>query len=95
MRLQKVSVTELQEMVRNRPVAPLRVGATNYPDRRAGEYGKEYSEQATMYYAKTENMKTAENQLLAICVERSGCCFNVHQQSNAEAAPGYIYALFP
>ena len=58
MRLQEVTVTELEGMVRAGQVAPLRVGVTNDPRRRAGEYKTEYSENATMYYAKTSNMRT-------------------------------------
>ena len=95
MRLEDVSVTELEGKVSAGPVAPLRVGATNDPHRRAGEYKTEYSENATMYYAKTSNMRTAENKLLAKCAERGACSFNVQQQSNALAAQGYIYAIFP
>ena len=95
MRQQEVSVTELKRMVREGPVAPLGVGATKEPHRRAGEHGQEYSETHTMYFAKTSNMNTAENQLLAECAERGACSFNVHRHSNMSAAPGYIYAIFP
>ena len=95
MRLEDVSVTELEGMVREGPVAPLRVGATNNPRRRAGEYKTEYNENATMYYAKTSNMRTAENRLLGKCAGRGGCCFNVHRRSNHRKRRGYIYAILP
>ena len=95
MRLQEVTVTELEGMVRAGQVAPLRVGVTNDPRRRAGEYKTEYSENATMYYAKTSNKRTAENRLLDKCAGRGGCCFNVHRRSNAPEEKGYVYAIFP
>ena len=95
MRLQKVSVTQLKSTVREDPVAPLRVGSTNNPHRRAGEYRQDYNENATMYYAKTSNMRTGENRLLAKCAERRGCCFNVHRRSNQRKRKGYIYAILP
>ena len=78
MRMKEVGVKELGEKVSKGRAAPLWVGATADPICRAGEYKKEYSENATMHYAKTSNMNHAENQLLAKCNEREGCaaaCF--------------------
>ena len=76
--MKEVGVKELGEKVSKGRAAPLWVGATADPICRAGEYKKEYSENATMHYAKTSNMNHAENQLLAKCNEREGCvaaCF--------------------
>ena len=86
--------------------APLRVGATVDPESRAGRYanekqkggrGKKYSENATMHYAQTSNMKSAENRLLHICDNRGVCQRNVQMSSNvpASASEGYVYAIFP
>ena len=107
MHTKKVGVRELEDKVREGRPAPLRVGATDNPDRRAGEYAnekekgnknkKKYSENATMYYAKTSNMNYAENRLLAICDSRGVCRCNSQMSSNvpASASEGYVYAIFP
>ena len=80
--------------MRENPVAPLRVGATNDPNRRAGEYSSIYSEAATMYFAPTSNMNRAENVLLATGRARGGCRGNIQQNSNMAESPGYVYAIF-
>ena len=105
MRMKKVGVRELEEKVSKGRPAPLRVGATAYPESRADQYakekdergGKKYSENATMHYAQTSNMKSAENRLLHICDNRGVCRRNVQMSSNvpASASRGYVYAIFP
>ena len=97
MRMKKVGVRELEDKVRAGRPAPMRVGATDNPNRRAGEYSQEYSETSTMYYAETSNMKSAENRLLDICGKRGVCRRNVQMSSNvpASASRGYVYAIFP
>ena len=94
MNMQEVMETELARMVRENPVAPSRVGATKEPHRRAVEYSCIYSEDATMYYARTMNMKGAENVLLALCSARGGCRDNIQQSSNMPETEGYAYAIF-
>ena len=65
-----------------------RVGATNNIERRRGEYERKgYS--GTMYYFKTENMHSAENKLLGVCV----CTGNVQKESNAQPSEGYVYVI--
>ena len=93
--MKEVGIRELGEKVKESRQAPLRVGATVDPHRRAGEYKKDYSETDTMFYAKTKNMNLAENQLLEKCNERKGCSLNDHKRSNAPASEGYVYAIFP
>ena len=94
MRIQEVMWHELERMVRENPVAPLRVGATDDPNRRAGEYSRIYSEAATMYFAGTSNMNLAENVLLATGRARGGCRDNTQQYSNMAESPGYVYSIF-
>ena len=64
-----------------------RVGATEDPKQRAGQYAREgYS--GEMYQFKTQNMHKAEDRLL----QQAGT-HNVQQKSNAPDKPGYAYAL--
>ena len=95
MRMKKVGVTELEDKVRAGRPAPPRVGATDNPNRRAGEYSQQYSETSTMYYAETSNMKYAENRLFNMCGRRGGCWRNVQKRSNRSESRGYVYAIFP
>ena len=94
--MKKVGVKELEDKVRAGRPAPLRVGATDNPDRRAGEYSQQYSETSTMYYAKTSNMEFAENRLLDICDNKGICRDNVQMSSNVPTSKsrGYVYAIF-
>jgi hypothetical protein len=66
-----------------------RVGATVDPDRRLGEYRRE-GYRGTMVFAKTENMKKAENRILEAC---KSCTRNVHSASNATENAGYVYGI--
>ena len=105
MRMKKVGVRELEEKVRAGRPAPLRVGATDNPNRRADQYKnekeegnknkKKYSENAKMYYAETSNMNYAENRLLDMCGSRGVCRRNAQMSSNMPEDPGYVYAIFP
>ncbi len=85
-------VTQAQLQIKAQlPNAP-RVGATKDPQRRAGEYGREgYT--GTMFYARTENMKQAENRLLQDCTYAKTCAANAQKKSNAQPEPGYVYVL--
>ena len=94
MRIQEVQYDELERMVREGLVGPLRVGATDDPSRRASEYSSIYSEADTMYYARTSNMSRAENVLLATGRARGGCRDNIQQWANMDKSPGYVYAIF-
>ena len=80
-----VSFGELQKVAAGKSVA--RVGATEDPSQRAGQYAREgYS--GEMYQSKTQNMRKAEDRLL----QQAGT-HNVQQKSNAPDKPGYVYAL--
>ena len=69
----------------------IRVGATKDIERRRSEYQREgYS--GTMFYFKTKNMKTAENELLK-CTCEGLCPMNVQQNSNASEEEGYVYVI--
>ena len=70
----------------------VRVGATNDPHRRAGEYSRE-GYRGTMYYASTQNMQRAEDNLLASCKAKHACAENFQRSSNAKAEPGYVYVI--
>ena len=81
-----VSFGELQKIAAGKSVA--RVGATENPQQRAGQYAREgYSGQ--MYKFKTQNMRKAEDKLL----QQSAGTHNVQERSNAPDEPGYVYAL--
>jgi len=51
---------------KTKPESEKHAGATTEPERRKREYERDgYT--GTMYYAPTQNMKKAEDRLLAIC----------------------------
>ena len=63
------------------------VGSTVNPQQRAQQHTSSgFSGQ--MYFAKTSNMKQAENKLLG-----NGPRHNSHTSSNAAASPGYVYVI--
>lgn len=63
-------------------------GITKDPERRCGEHEREgYS--GIMFYAKTENMKRAENKLFEQCP----CYRNRQRRSNAPAEAGFVYII--
>ena len=66
----------------------VRVGATTDPGRRFGEYKPDYPGH-TITFAKTSNMKMAENKLLDACP----CEGNTQRVSNAREERGYVYAI--
>lgn len=43
----------------------------------------------TMYYAKTANMKIAENHICEISADR----LNIHHRPSIRAEPGYVYVI--
>ena len=61
-------------------------GRTIDPARRHKEHQRDGLD-GTMYFAKTENMKKAENRLL----EKCPCPDNTQRTSNAPSSPGYVY----
>ena len=63
-------------------------GTTIDPARRQGEHKRDGHEGA-MYYAKTQNMKKAENRLLKKCP----CPGNTQRTSNAPSRPGNVYLI--
>jgi len=85
-RLVKTNIGDLEDRATERKT--IRTGVTTDPERRKREY--EYDGYAgTMYYAETQNMKRAEDRLLAIC----HCRENEQRKSNAKSEPGYVYVI--
>jgi len=84
--LVKVSIRYLRENADN--VGVIRIGATVDPETRAYQYYRD-GYRGEMYYAETTNMKRAENLLLAANDTRH----NVHEVSNADDSPGYVYFI--
>jgi len=85
-RLVKTNIGELED--RAREWKTIRVGATTDPDRCKREYEHDgYA--GTMYYAATQNMKRAEDRLLAVC----HCRENEQRTSNAKSEQGYVYVI--
>lgn len=84
--LYEVSQKELKDIAEGYGV--IRAGATNDIKRRIGQYERDgYS--GEVYFAKTTNMKYAENSLLHNYYFRH----NVHQSSNVSDEPGYVYVI--
>ena len=94
MHLETIGVNELTRIVEDSPQQPLYVGTSKDPIERSYDHEKKYDGK-TMYVAKTENMKTAEDRLLSKCGAREGCASNVQKHSNASAEKGYVYAILP
>lgn len=87
----QVSQKDLHDMIENETHV-IRVGATTDVDQRASQYEREgYS--GIMYFARTENMKRAEDKLLEIAMENDSGKWNVHEKSNVGEGDGYIYAI--
>ncbi|KAK7105427.1 hypothetical protein V1264_016807 [Littorina saxatilis] len=71
-----------------------RVGATNDPERRFGEYKQdEKYERHMMFYAMVDNQKKEENILLSC--GGNGLKYNEQRQSNAPEEPGCVYGMKP
>ena len=66
----------------------IRAGSTEDPHRRKKEY-EDQGYGGDMFYAKTENMRDAENRLLKARDFRH----NAQGKSNANDGPGYIYVI--
>jgi hypothetical protein len=77
---------ELREIANDK--FSVRVGATVNPENRSNLY-KHEGYAGTMYIAPTTNMMKAEDKLL----EAGHGVHNVHQVSNAQEAPGYVYVI--
>ena len=95
MHLETIGVNELRTIVEGSRQHPLYVGASIDPIERSFDHELNFSPNVVMYVAKTSNMNYAENQLLAKCRDRRGCCFNVQQRSNVPETPGSVYAVLP
>ena len=77
----------LHQIIRSNKKA-IRAGATKDHEQRKGQYEREgYS--GTMYYANTDNMKSAEDKLFKIKVPPE----NVQTRSNISEEPGYVYVI--
>ena len=63
-------------------------GTTIDPARRHKEHQRD-GHKGVMYFAKTQNMKKAENRLLKKCL----CPGNTQRTSNAPSRPGYVYLI--
>ena len=66
----------------------IRADSTKDPDRQRSRHEDE-GFGGTMFCARTENMRKAENRLLAA----RGFCHNPHTQRKAAEEPGYIYVI--
>ena len=84
--LQKVAQKDIYKKLEEQGV--VRAGCSIDPKRRKDEYERE-GYVGAMYYAETENMKTAENRLLDYRDYRH----NVQKSSNAQEKAGYIYVI--
>ena len=78
--------TELQIIIERN--GSIRVGATKRIEDRRGEYQRDgYT--GKMYYARTENMKLAENKLL----RKRKPPDNKQSESNTTEEGGYVYVI--
>ena len=85
-RLVETTIHDLESKARERKT--IRTGATTEPERRKREYERDgYT--GTMYFAATQNMKRAEDRLLAVCP----CAMNMQRTSNVKEEPGYVYII--
>ena len=95
MHLETIGINELIWIVEKGDVAVLYVGASIDPIERSFDHEPNFPPNVVMYVAKTTNMKYAENRLLASCIQRQGCCFNIQQHSNVPEDAGSVYAILP
>ena len=63
------------------------VGATSNPQANYYRHSQKYS--GTISYARTQNMRKAENRLLRSATSSN----NKQRRSNAPSAPGYVYSI--
>lgn len=85
--LEKTTIHDLESKATEQKT--FRAGATTEPERRRGEYERDNGYTGTMYYAATQNMKKAEDRLLAVCP----CAMNKQRTSNVQEEKGYVYIL--
>ncbi len=73
----------------------IRVGFTNNPTRRAGEYNRSnIGTNGTMYVAKTTNGHTSEQRMLNNHFNHAKTNLNIQRNSNiADGTHGYTYAV--
>ncbi len=89
--LVEVSQEKLFEMIETETHI-IRAGASiDCPTRADGYQGDLYS--GVMFYARTQNMKKAENKLLAAGKENGNCIHNIHMKSNVQEEPGFVYII--
>jgi len=70
------------------------VGATVDPvEKRANEHQSTNGYSGIMYWARTQNMKKAEDKLFDTADETGGGRHNIQRASNAQEGPGYVYAI--
>ena len=65
-------------------------GSTKDPEERADQHERN-GFSGTMYYAKTQNMRLAENRLLKS--RKGDYRYNDHETSNQDEKPGYVYLI--
>ncbi|KAK7483526.1 hypothetical protein BaRGS_00025200 [Batillaria attramentaria] len=100
MKLKEVSSeNDLHTKIR-RGLKPIRAGATiRRPiEKRMKEYEdpSTYNSSRTVFYAETENVKEAEDQLLRLCKENGHCPKNDQEASNmpgGAARAGFVYMI--
>ncbi|KAK7452077.1 hypothetical protein BaRGS_00039775 [Batillaria attramentaria] len=80
---------DLVDMLRRTKQRPY-VGATTVPEKRRREHARRFGNRATMYIARSKNMKQSEQKLLNTCKQ----CRNMQKKSNMrENKKGYTYVV--
>jgi len=87
-----VSQEHLQDKVKNEK-GVIRIGITKRDiNERKQEYERgNYS--GEMFYAKTTNMRLAENKLFGLAIENDAGRHNKQKDSNAAEEAGYVYII--
>ncbi|KAK7462038.1 hypothetical protein BaRGS_00038527 [Batillaria attramentaria] len=87
MRLFERTQGQLHEMLRKNKVKY--VGATENRKERATAHARTFPGR-DMYFAPTQNMKNAEQQLIDACPK----CLNIQRRSNAPQEKGFVYIIY-
>lgn len=90
--IEMVSQKDLLNILKDYKNDIIRVGAAINPRNRSKQYERDgYS--GKMFYAKTTNMKKAENTLLSNCDVNDACELNSHKKSNVVNKKGTVYII--
>ncbi len=90
--IKEISLSKIKKKIINENGIPRVGGTKREPKLRAREYERQgYS--GIMFYAKTSNIKFAENDLLELANKFEDGYNNKHRKSNLRSVPGYIYII--